>query len=165
MAVSRVWQAPRGPRVSRHGRAQAVCAVRWEGDKVRRNESIEKLRQTTVPAAAAAPPATNGHASVFAAGQAAKRKRVPLDYASVKVKKDVPLPPPRASAPTVINASQALLDRMEVGDMVELSEVHAKTLTTYARNKKYRTAMRTLSATTFGVWLVGLPATKKREAA
>jgi hypothetical protein len=94
---------------------------------------------------------------VFDAGRKAKDAARPpaFDVSTVVIKKNVAKPAPRSERGS---AYQALVERMEPGDMVELPVRQAKSL--YARCKELAKAdatgrkfsIRTFNKTTAGIW-------------
>lgn len=123
------------------------------------DEGSKPFVQRVVSAANTTKPETTAPPSVFGiAGQAVKPKRrspSPLptfDATAITIRKGVPLPP---SAKGAVGASpyHALIERMEVGDSVELEPRRAKALMAAAKkNKTVRLAMRMLGVDQAAVW-------------
>jgi hypothetical protein len=111
-------------------------------------DAFDKVSQRVIPAAGA--PRLNPNASVFAAGAAAKPKRVPLDPAKVAVKSGVPVPPLTRFARG--SAAKDLLARMKVNDCAELSLTHARSVVSYAKKVGIKVAIRKLGGDLAGVW-------------
>lgn len=113
------------------------------------------VRQRTVSAAEAGTGKPSGAvSSVFEAGRKAKKPRtlLPLlDAAAVKIRKNVPLPPPDTTVARS-SAYKALLDRLQPGDSVELASGHAKSCVSYAKKHNIKVAVRRLTEGTMALW-------------
>jgi hypothetical protein len=72
-----------------------------------------------------------------------------FDPLTIELKKDRPLPPSITSA---ASRYQALLDRMQPGDSVDLPTAAAKSLVSAAKKAKVKLATRAIDDTTTGVW-------------
>lgn len=131
----------------------------------------DAITQRVVPASAAGKPQSTGVASVFAmaaqAGTLAKaeakaqaaaqpkdRKRAVkhlLDPEAVPIKQGVPLPITKGGRGSEARYA-ALAQRMGIGDCVELTERHGKTLASEARKRGMKMATRRLPNGQLGVW-------------
>ncbi len=107
-----------------------------------------------VPAGSAPPVQTAAPASIFAAGQAAKPKRLyaaaSVDPAALKIESGVPMPvmannPGQSPWP-------GLCARMKAGDMVRLTPKQATSLISWAKKNQVKLARRSLGPDQCGVW-------------
>lgn len=108
-----------------------------------------------IVAAGSVPPvATSAPASVFAAGQAAKPKRLyaaaTVDAAALKIESGVPIP-------TILNNPghspwPAVYARMKKGDMVRLTPAQATSFISWSKKNKAALTRRRLGPDQAGVW-------------
>ena len=117
----------------------------------------DPIRQSIVPANVHKKGITSsGAPSVFAFGAANKpprAKRVLLDAAAVEIQRGVPLPP-RSTVPGGMSTHATLWERMQPGDMVELSKTHASGLAKHALKASGpgSYALRRMAEDRQGVW-------------
>lgn len=111
-----------------------------------------RISAGTVPMAKPA----NAVTSIFDAGRAAKpvRKCVPLPE-NVQIKKGVPVPPAMRDKVRRDVFGKIIADMVD-GDMVELEQVHARSLRSRAKQLGIEVTVRVLDSGKHGVWRVGL---------
>ena len=138
----------------RHSKAGPAIAP---GEDDRDNGAAAQQTVRLVQAGTQPPPKTTAPASIFAAADAAKpvaKKRAPrqlLDVNAVEIKLGVPLP----AVNNVTAIYPGLWDRMPVGSMVELPNRQAHGLYSHTKKIGAKCAIRTLTATTKGLWRLG----------
>lgn len=94
--------------------------------------------------------------SVFAAGQAAKRKRaapVVFDPDAIPIEKAIPIPPPK-TASGAAGRYRRLLERLAPGDSVSLPPTVARGLVSCAKKAGRKVIVRAGADDTARVWLV-----------
>jgi hypothetical protein len=122
------------------------------------NGAAAKQTVRLVQAGTQPPPQTTAPASIFAAADAAKpatKKRAPrqlLDVAAVEIKLGVPLPAVHSVRTAIY---PGLWQRIPVGGMVELPNRQAHGLYQHCNKIGAKSAIRTLSPTTKGLWRLG----------
>lgn len=91
----------------------------------------------------------NSPASVFDAGKPVRKIARGIDLDAIEIKRGIPMP---QASTGCRGSADRLLDRMQPGDMVELTKSQATNFANYARKRGIKVSSRKLSNGVVGVW-------------